>query len=249
MKLKVICLSVFGVIFMSLVALMSGVSEIVQQEVGDDIIHIDGIDPTDMSAYYSMAEYYPPDDIDTLNVNWVGGRVEIIGFNEDYYFVEESATKYLPEDKLLSYKCEGNVFNVFYVSSDDVVIDDAYKKLEIRIPKKMAEKLKAVNVNTNGEVVFKNFKADSIKVNNINSTVKFENTYSKDAQITTEAGTVYVNVENTVGYSVDYKSKSGYLNSYVGSGKNHYISGEGTYRYNVKTRSGNMIIALSEATN
>lgn len=244
MKLRNVCLTVFGVVFVALVMMMNGLCTVIEAAESDDVLRIDGVDPTDMSDYYAMGEYYPPDTIDTLNVNWVGGRVEIVGYNESYYFVEEAATRQLMEEERLSYVIDGNTFSVFYVESDDTVIDDAYKKLEIRIPKQLSEKIKTVNVNTNGEVVFKNFKAENITVNDINSNVRLDGVYSKNTQIETEGGNVDLNVESGIGYSVEFKSKSGVLNSYIDNGKNSYICGDGTYPYNVKTKSGSFNIGV-----
>ena len=200
MKLRNICLSVFGVLFVSLVFLMNGLCTVIEASVSDEVLKIDGIDPTDMSEYYAMGEYYPPDNIDTLNVNWVGGRVEIVGYNDKAYFVEEAATRQLMEDERLSYTLEGNTFSIFYVASEETLIDDAYKKVEIRVPKQLSDKLKSVNVNTNGEVVFKNFTSDNITVNNINSNIIFESVYSKNTQIETEGGNVNMKVDGGIGY-------------------------------------------------
>ena len=68
-------------------------------EVSEKLAHYD---PTDMSLYYEMGEYYPPDSIDSLNINWQGGRVEIIAYDGDSYFVAESATRQLREDERLA---------------------------------------------------------------------------------------------------------------------------------------------------
>ncbi len=242
MKLRNICLSVFGVVFISLVFLMNGLCTVIEADASDEVLKLDGIDPTDMSVYHSMGEYYPPDNVDTLNVNWVGGRVEIIGYNEKEYFVEEAATRQLMEDERLSYTFEGNTFSIFYVASEETLIDDAYKKVEIRVPQQLADKLKSVNVNTNGEVVFRNFTAESITVNNIDSSVSLESVYSKNTKIETEGGNVNMKVDGGVGYSVDFKSRKGKLNSYIDNGKNRYICGDGTYPYTVKTKSGNFNI-------
>ena len=244
MKPRSICLSVFGVVFISLVMLMNGLCAIMEAEASDDVLEIYGLDPTDMSEYYAMGEYYPPDNVDTLNVNWVGGRVEIVAYDEDYYFIEEAATRQLMEDERLSYILDGSTFSIFYVENNETVIDNAYKKVEIRIPRETANKLKAINVNTNGEVVFKNLTAEAVNVNNVNSEVRFENVYSKNTVVETEGGNVSLKVDNSIGYSVDFDSKQGRLTSYIDNGKNSYISGDGTYPYNVKTVSGNLDVEL-----
>lgn len=221
---------------------MNGLCNAIEAAASDELLSLDGIDPTDMSVYHAMGEYYPPETVDTINVNWVGGRVEIIGYNDSSYFVEEAATRQLMEDERLSYTLEGNTFSIFYVESEETVIDDAFKKVEIRIPKQLADKMKSVNVNSNGEVVFRNFSAENITVNNIDSDVNLESVYSSNTHIETEGGNVNLKVDADVGYSVEFKSRRGKLNSYIDNGKNKYICGEGTYPYTVKTKSGNFNI-------
>lgn len=246
MKLRNICLSVFGVIIISLMVLSSGLCTVIKTDDGDDVLNIPGLDPLDMSSYHSMGEYYPPDDIDTLNVNWVGGRVEIIGYNDSSYFVEEAATRQLMENERLSCVIRNNSFTIFYTESDETVIDDAFKKVEIRIPKQLAKKLKSVNVNSNGEVILKNLTAENITINNINSNVLLESAYSNNTNIETKGGNISLAVDSEIGYSVDYNSKIGKISSYIDNGKNHYICGAGTYPYVVKSRSGNLVIKLKD---
>ena len=79
-------------------------------------------------------------------------------------------------------------------------------------------------------------------MNNINSDVSLESVYAKNAQIETESGNVNMKVDGGIGYSVDFKSKKGKLNSYIDNGKNQYICGDGAYSYIVKTKKGNFTI-------
>lgn len=246
MKLRNICLSVFGVIIVSLMVLSSGLCTVIKTDDGDDVLSIPGLDPLDMSIYHSMGEYYPPDIIDTINVNWVGGRVEIIGYNESSYFVEEAATRQLMENERLSCDIRNNSFTIFYTESDETVIDDAFKKVEIRVPKQLSKKLNSINVNSNGEVILKNLTAENITINNINSSILLESAYSKNTNIETIGGNISLAVDSEVGYSIDYDSKIGKLSSYIDNGKNQYICGAGTYPYAIKSRSGNLIIKLKD---
>ena len=156
MKLRGIVLSVFSVIFISLIMLMNGLCTMLTGSAYDDSVKLSNYDPTDMSLYYAMGEYYPPDDINTLNIDWFGGRVEIIAYDGDSYYVEEAATRQLREDERLSYDYKETEFSFFFLGDKDVKITDAYKKLEIRIPRVIANNLKSIHINTDGEVVLKN---------------------------------------------------------------------------------------------
>lgn len=204
------------------------------------------IDPTDMSVYYAMGEYYPPNAVDTLNIDWQGGRVEIIAYNGVDYFVEEASTRQLMEDERLSYKWEDESFSVTFTADEETVIDDAYKKIEIRVPREKAESLKEININTNGEVVLKNITADKLTVNGKDGNIVCSNTYSDNTEITTTDGNVDLSVRNEIGYSLDFSSKKGKLKSYIDNGLNSYISGDGAYSFKIKTKQGNLNVSLFE---
>ena len=245
MKSKAIIISVFTVILISLMVLGAGFS-IVRENAEPEISEeLQGIDPTDMSQYYSMGEYYPPNDVDTINIDWQGGRVEITAYNGSDYFVEEAATRYLRENERLANSLEGSAFSVHFTESAETVIDDAYKKLEIRIPLKSASSLKGININTNGEVVLKNITAENITIHGNDGNIRAENTYANSAVIETTSGNVGITVNNDIGYSVDFTTKKGKLDSYVDNGLNKYVSGDGKYAFSVKTKTGDLSVDLA----
>ena len=214
-------------------------------KASDTVSELDKIDPTDMSQYFAMSEFYPPNSITSININWQGGRVEIIAYNGDDYFVEEAATRYLRENERLDYSLENNVFSVSYLKEGEE-IDDAYKKLEIRVPKALAEKLTSINISNDGEVVMKNITVGSITVNGGKGKVTAVNAYSNATNITTTDGLVSLAVDPAIGYSVNFSSKSGKLDSYVDNGMDSYVSGDGKYPFKVKTKTADLDITLAE---
>lgn len=241
---KKIWLIVFTVVLAAMIALTAAIGS-VPQDKNETSEELALIDPTDMSQYYAMGEYYPPDSVDTLNIDWQGGRVEVSAYNGNDYFVEEAATRYLQENERLSYTLDGASFTVHYLQDTNTVLNDAYKKVEIRIPRGIAQNLKALNITTNGEVVLKNLTVGSITVNGQNGSVRVENSYSSPTKITTRDGNVALFVDNNTGYSVDFSSRKGVLDSYVDNGMNSYVSGDGKYPFFVKTKTGNLDVAIS----
>lgn len=243
MKLRNICLSVYAVVFLSMIVLTSGFSSVTADEdpVNEALAMID---PTDMSQYYVMGEYYPPDDVDTLSIDWQGGRVEVTAYNGSDYFIEEASTRYLQESERLAYSLEGSSFSLRFTDSAETVIDDAYKKVEIRIPRNKAESMKSLNIHTDGEVVLKGIKAEEITINGKHGTASCSNSYADSFNINTTDGNVKLVVNNEIGYSVAFDSKSGKLDSYVDNGLNSYVSGDGHYPFKVKTKSGNLKVEL-----
>ncbi len=243
MKLRGIVLSVFSVIFIALVMLMNGLNTMLTGSVYGDMIKLSNYDPTDMSLYYVMGEYYPPDEINTLNVDWVGGRVEIIAYDGESYFVEEAATRQLREDERLSYEYSDNEFSFFFVENNDVKITDAYKKLEIRVPRAIANNLRSININTDGEVVLKNLNCDSINVKSGDGNIVCENVYAVESELTSKDGDVSVGIASGVGYKMDFSSRGGSMNTYYDTKKNSYIVGEGEYSYKVRTGTGDLQVS------
>ncbi len=244
MRSKTICLSVFFVAIASLIFLNGSLASAVENSEPELSEELQFIDPTDMSQYYAMGEYYPPNEVNAFNIDWQGGRVEIVAYNGNDYYVEEASTRYLQENERLGYTLENQVFNVAFVGDESVVVDDAYKKLEIRIPKVLLPSLQSVNINTNGEVVMKNITAKQITVTGRNSDVRFTDTYSPNTTVSTVGGNVSLTVQNGVGYSVNFKSRKGVMDSYVKNGLNSYTTGDGKYVYSVNTKSGNFKVAL-----
>jgi len=219
MKLKGICLSVFSVIFLSLIMLTNGLTTMLAGSAYEASSKLAQYDPTDMSLYYAMGEYYPPDTIDSLNIDWHGGRVEIIAYDGDSYFVEEGATRQLRENERLTYTLSGNEFSIFFTESDETVIDDAYKKVEIRVPVVIANNLKKVNISTDGEVVLKNFFADEISVTSKTGDIFCENVYSPKGAVTNGSGDINIKVAGGVGYRLDFNSIKGKLDTYLDAKK------------------------------
>ncbi|MDE7390338.1 MAG: DUF4097 family beta strand repeat-containing protein [Lachnospiraceae bacterium] len=195
------------------------------------------IDPTDMSLYYVMGEYYPPSNIDTLNIFWQGGRVTLTDYNADEYFVEEAATRQLTENERLSYVLDGSTFSV-YCTTDNVNIDDAYKKLEIRIPKGIAENLKTVNIVNSGEVVLKDLKAESITVNGNVGSVKCFSVYADSLGISTGSGDVSYCVDGSEAFGFFYETKTGVFSDST----NGVQKGKFDYNCSIVTQSGNISV-------
>ncbi len=244
MKLRSICLSVYTVVFLSLIVLTSGLCAMMPESEPEISEELAQIDPTDMSLYYAMGEYYPPDTVDTLNIDWQGGRVEVVAYNGSDYFVEEASTRYLLENERLAYTLDGSVFSLRFTDTPETVISDAYKKIEVRIPREIAAKLKSLNINTNGEVILKNITAEKITVNGKTGNVAFSDSYSSSTTITTTSGNVNLAVDNAIGYGIDFRSKQGRLDSYIDNGLDSYVSGDGKYPFTVKTKSGNLDVTL-----
>ncbi|MBQ2605031.1 MAG: DUF4097 family beta strand repeat-containing protein [Acutalibacteraceae bacterium] len=243
MKLKGICLSVYAVIFLSLIMLTNGLCTMLEGSAYEASAKLAQYDPTDMSLYYAMGEYYPPDTIDALNIDWKGGRVEIIAYDGDSYFVEEGATRQLRENERLSHSLSGNEFSIFFTESEETVIDDAYKKVEIRVPVVIANNLKKININTNGEVVLKNIFADEISITSKTGNIICENVYSPKGTFTNGSGDINIKVASGVSYRLDYNSVKGKLNTYLDA-KKSYVVGNGEYTYKTKTNQGNVNVSV-----
>ena len=128
MKSKRILLAVAGVVVLAVVVVFAALSGTIfpkEPEMSEELMNID---PTDMSQYYAMGEYYPPNSVDSLNIDWQGGRVEIVAYNGDDYFVEEASTRYLQENERLTYTLDNNTFSVAF-ASEETEITDAHKKV------------------------------------------------------------------------------------------------------------------------
>ncbi len=258
MSKRTLWLAVFSVVLLSLLFFAGALNSITQgsdsgssgsllpepPEVNTDA------DPTDMSLYYAMGEYYPPDTIDTININWMGGRVEIVAYTEDYYFVEESATRQLDEDERLSYVLSGNEFYVYYKETEDVELDDVYKKLEIRVPMEIAENLSAVNISNSGEVVLKNISAESITIYGYDNDITLNGVTASELNITDNAADVTIGADDSADFTLVYGTQSGEFSSELDCDFTGgvYTFGMGTGAYSVTTVSGSLRVSEYHST-
>ncbi len=244
MKSRSLWLTVYIVIIFALLFLLVSLNNIVQTPKINDTYTVEGLDPTNMANYYAMGEYYPPDEIDTLNITWQGGRVEIIAYNDEQYFIEEAATRQLSEDERLSYSMKGNTFSIFYTADEDVKIEDAYKKLEIRVPKSLAQHLKAVNVATNGEVVMRNFHTDKLIINNTLGEIRLGNVTADNANIQTTKGNIDIAITDNVGYDFSFDTKNYEIKTELeySETNGNIIFNDGAYKFKIKTSDGKFIV-------
>ena len=245
MNLKPICLTVFTVIFLSLVMMMNGLTVMIQGSDYESETVLSDYNATDMSQYYAMGEYYPPDEVDTINIDWKGGRVEIIAYDGDYYFVEEAATRQLQDQERLAYTISGGEFSVYFSDSEEDAVKNAYKKLEIRIPKTTAAQLKSVVINTDGEVVLKNIKADSITVNGNSGNIRCDNTYSKEMNVSTQGGNIDMTLKEEPGYKLTFDTKRGSADTYFEMDNGAYSCGNALYSFKIKTGKGNLSVSAA----
>ena len=123
------------------------------------------------------------------------------------------------------------------------LLGDAYKKVEIRVPVVIANNLKKININTNGEVVLKNIFADEISITSKTGNIICENVYSPKGTFTNGSGDINIKVASGVSYRLDYNSVKGKLNTYLDA-KKSYVVGNGEYTYKTKTNQGNVNVSV-----
>lgn len=248
MKSRPIWLTVYAVVVLSLLLMMNSLISMLQGSAYSRRIVLDGIDVNDMSAYYAMGEYYPPDTIDTLNVSWQGGRVEIIAYNDDEYFVEEAATRQLSDSERLSYSLNGNTFSVYFTADENVQIDDAYKKVEIRVPNKIAQNLKSVNVVSNGDVIMRNITAENITLSTTDGEVRCGNVYSNNMSVQTVTGNVELSMAEGKGFELALDSCKGKFSSELDAVEQNgtYLYADGKYKVSVSAEKGDIYIKRFE---
>lgn len=245
MRLKGICLTVFAIIFISLILMSNGLQAMLVGSSYSNSNILADYDPTDMTAYTTVGEYYPPQDgIDTLNINWQGGRVQIIAYNEEDYYFEELSTRLLYENERLSYSIDDNVLSIDFNSTYESPVNDAYKSVEVRVPKSIANKLKSVNVTNTGAVVMRNIRAETITINGDSGNVDCSWVYSKNMTVTTDEGNVSLAVPSDVGFKLAVDTKKGKFKYPTSLSEDNGVlsCGDGEFVYSVKTASGDVCL-------
>ena len=104
---------------------------------------------TDAARYTAGGAKLDADDVDSLHVDWIDGKIKIELYDGDtVQFFEESSRK-LKENEQLHYYNKNGRLNIRYKKSERKLFASNHgKNLTIRVPEKTARSLKTMNVDT-----------------------------------------------------------------------------------------------------
>jgi DUF4097 and DUF4098 domain-containing protein YvlB len=134
----------------------------------------------------------PGGEIDSIDVNWVAGTVTITPYDGDVVKVTEYARRSLEEDEKLICSVAGGTLKIQYCSPD-LRINTLTKKLEVLVPKTLADKLKLLDVAAaSASIKISDFSADTIHVKEASGETELSNIKAISAEVISVSGAVHI---------------------------------------------------------
>lgn len=169
--------------------------------------------------------------VETVDLDWIDGNVTVVICQDAYISITETAPAALTE-KTQVHWCvseDGKTLSIKYRGSSSFfgTTKDKNKDLILRIPEKLLDQLKTLNINA----VSSNVTVSNILIENIN--------------VTTASGNVTVELPKGSAFTLTHETKRGgtpTVDFPVTQEGNTYVCGTDGVKINIKTNSGKVAI-------
>ena len=213
---------------------------------------------------YTMGGATITDSVRNIDINWIGGNVDVLTHNENTVSFSETSDNALDENTTLYYYLEGDTLHIqFGKARKKLFNQNISKNLTVYVPEgAVFEDIDVDNVSSSFNiqgVSCDSFEADTVsgdvtaqlnavrefKVDSVSADCRIESSVAPDEL---EADMVSGNIELTIpegsGFKVSFDTVSGKLNSEfeVTKDDDEYICGDGKADYSVETVSGGITI-------
>ena len=173
--------------------------------------------------------------VETVDLDWIDGNVTVVICQDAYISITETAPAALTE-KTQVHWCvseDGKTLSIKYRGSSSFfgTTKDKNKDLILRIPEKLLDQLKTLNINA----VSSNVTVSNILIENIN--------------VTTASGNVTVELPKGSAFTLTHETKRGgtpTVDFPVTQEGNTYVCGTDGISINVKTNSGKVAVTVSK---
>ena len=173
--------------------------------------------------------------VETIDLDWIDGNVTVVICQDAYISVTEKAPAELTEKTQVHWFVseDGKTLSIKYRGSSSFfgTTKDKNKDLILRIPEKLLDQLKTLNINA----VSSNVTVSNILIENIN--------------VTTASGNVTIELPEATAFTLTHETKRGGIPTVdfpVTKEGNTYVSGTNGIKIDVKTNSGKVVITSSK---
>ena len=144
--------------------------------------------------YEEVGSYkLPASDISTIRVNWTSGEVNVKPYDGTEIQMTEYARRSLEQGESLKYQVSGSTLEIKYVSSDVISFNIISKKLELLVPRELADSLNKLTVDAvSADINVEDFAAESISIDNTSGSVQLLNLTAGSVGIDTVSGEVNI---------------------------------------------------------
>ncbi|MGI5824136.1 MAG: DUF4097 family beta strand repeat-containing protein [Bacillota bacterium] len=211
--------------------------------IGSSLIDFDGVNLNAGTVSYDHEELYSvggaelSEEINALEINWPDGSITAEAYDGDTVQISEDGSG--SENAELRYYLDGGRLIVQYCKSNMGVSGDVphQKNLNIKIPRKTAEKLREIDISsTSGVVNLRGLGAENLTVDNISGGIDLQDMNIKTTQINTVSSDCNF---SGVCDNMSFDSTSGSLNMTCGAQPSVLYS---------STMSGNVYLVLPAET-
>ena len=190
----------------------------------------------DDSAYEVGEGSIATPNVERIDLDWIDGNVSVVLCQDAYISITESAPAELSENTRVHWCVseDGKTLSIKYRASSSFfgANKDKNKDLILRIPEKLLEQLKNLNINA----VSSNVTVSDIIVDNIN--------------VQTASGNVDFELPEGCAFTLTYETKRGgtpTIDFPVTQEGNTYVCGTDGIKINVTTTSGKVDVKMSES--
>lgn len=197
-------------------------------------------------------------DIDTIEVNWISGSINVSKYEGDKIIISESANKSLDDDELLRYKVvDGNLIIQYAKSSRSfnfLLNNIPSKSLELKIPASIAESLIELEIDSvSANIYLSDITSNEFNIDNVSGRTEVSNITGGNCNISSVSGSIKYNnamlntldVE-TISGNVYFNGAAFYIDSETVSGKITMDLLNTPKEFESESVSGNVSITIPE---
>jgi hypothetical protein len=146
-------------------------------------------------------------NVDSLDIDWVAGSATITPYDGDVIKVTEFAQRDLNDSERFVCGVSGGTLEIKYCAPG-VTFNLLTKKLEVQVPKSLADKLHILDVEaTSADLKISDFRADTFSVSETSGTSDIANISAATSDVHSVSGTI--DIENLTTTGLTLKTVSG----------------------------------------
>ena len=187
----------------------------------------------------------PVDGINSIEIDWVSGNVEISPYDGDEILIEERSTEVITKKYSLGYKIEEGELEIEYLRNNIVGVNvkGPDKDLVIKVPETLAASMHEISCSTvSADIFVGDFVLAELDLETVSGNIEAElTTLPAQTGAETTSGEININIPETAEFRGSFETVSGEMASEFSlksSGIN-FIHGHGISLIEVETVSGN----------
>ena len=156
------------------------------------------------NAYSPDGKYTVTESVSGIDIDWLAGKVTVKPYSGNDIVFSETAEKEITEDTALGWGIKDGVLNIQYLKKNSASLGsgDPVKTLEVLVPQKLAENLRALDVDAaSGDIYVSDMKVEKLDSDAASGNISLTNIAAKDLDVDTASGDVFlsgVTVDGTI---------------------------------------------------